>query len=140
MQRLIITPAPGLDIAALSLRVLDEIHIRLRQHYIDFTRTASTMLGLPGETHVFTLDPVTAGTLTITGSGSDGAHGVAFEVEGMAELSMADPLRNLAGRLRLDPRIRVSLTRTKLSAETTAEPATRRSSARRPRRPQTLSV
>lgn len=119
MQRLIITAAPGLDVAALALRVLDEIHNRLRQHYIDFTRTSSTMLGLPGETHVFTLDPVTAGTLTVISSGGSdggGVRNVAFEVSGMAELSMADPLRNLAGRLRLDPRIGVSLNRTPMNA------------------------
>ncbi|MDG3012900.1 hypothetical protein G4X40_22440 [Rhodococcus sp. D2-41] len=129
MQRLIITPAPGLDVAALALRILDEIHIRLRQQYIDFTRTSSTLLGLPGETHVFTLDPVTAGTLTISGCGAGETRGVAFEIAGMAELSMADSLRNLAGRLRLDPRIRVSLTRTERSPGPVA---------RRPRKERTV--
>lgn len=101
--------------AAVAQHVLDALQMRLRSQYIDIFRPEEVAFGPEFGTRTFTLDPPSAGLLTVTYTCAlDGSHTITFAVTGIAEVTLAAPLRALVQELSQSrPRLDVNLIRTK---------------------------
>lgn len=109
-----VTPGEGVGLGAVTRRVLDELHNRLRAQCMDITRTENVDFGRELGVHTFALDPPSAGLLTVTLTGAaSGSRSVAFGLTGIAAVTLAGPLRALARDLQeQDPRLTVGVFRT----------------------------
>lgn len=121
--QLIVTPHPGGGIDTVAHGILNTLQVRLRAQCMDIYRDDTIDGAGQCRIRTFTLDPPSAGVLTIAQTAMQhGSRSIVFSLTGMVAVTFAAALRALADDLRRgDPRMSVTVNST-LSGNPLASP------------------